>query len=37
MDMMVLGFAHPALVAIAMAEFNKYMPTANQLQVTRDD
>jgi malate synthase len=20
-----------------MAEFNKYMPTANQLQVTRDD
>jgi len=29
--------AHPALVAVAMAEFNKYMPTANQLHVTRDD
>jgi malate synthase len=29
--------AHPALVAVAMAEFNKYMPAANQLQVTRDD
>jgi len=29
--------AHPALVEIAMAEFNKHMPTPNQLQVTRDD
>ncbi|MFT6689398.1 MAG: malate synthase [Saprospiraceae bacterium] len=29
--------AHPALVEVAMAEFNKYMPAANQLQVTRDD
>ena len=29
--------AHPALVAVAMAEFNKYMPTSNQLDVTRDD
>ena len=29
--------AHPALVAVAMAEFNKYMPTTNQLHVTRDD
>jgi len=29
--------AHPALVAVAMAEFNKYMPTPNQLDVTRDD
>jgi malate synthase len=29
--------AHPALVAVAMAEFNKHMPTANQLHVTRDD
>ncbi|WP_158973640.1 malate synthase A [Cellulophaga sp. L1A9] len=29
--------AHPALVAVAMTEFNKYMPTPNQLQVTRDD
>jgi malate synthase len=29
--------AHPALVAVAMAEFNKNMPTPNQLHVTRDD
>jgi len=29
--------AHPGLVAVAMAEFNKYMPTPNQLHVTRDD
>ncbi len=29
--------AHPALVTVAMAEFNKHMPTANQLHVTRDD
>jgi malate synthase len=29
--------AHPALVEIAMAEFNKHMPTPNQLHVTRDD
>ena len=29
--------AHPALVAVAMAEFDKYMPTPNQLHVTRDD
>lgn len=29
--------AHPALVAVAMAEFNKHMPAANQLQLTRDD
>ena len=29
--------AHPALVAVAMAEFNKHMPTSNQLHVTRDD
>jgi malate synthase len=29
--------AHPALVAVAMAEFNKHMPTPNQLQVSRDD
>jgi malate synthase len=29
--------AHPALVAVAMAEFNKHMPTPNQLQVTRND
>jgi malate synthase len=35
MDMMVLG-AHPALVAVAMAEFND-TPTPNQLHVTRDD
>ena len=29
--------AHPALVAVAMAEFNKYMSTPNQLHVSRDD
>ena len=29
--------AHPALVTIAMDEFNKHMPTPNQLHVTRDD
>jgi malate synthase len=29
--------AHPALVEVAMAEFNKYMPAPNQLQVTRED
>jgi len=29
--------AHPALVAVAMAEFNKHMSTANQLHVSRDD
>ncbi|MDO5979006.1 malate synthase A [Flavivirga spongiicola] len=29
--------AHPALVAVAMAEFNKHMPTPNQLNVTKDD
>lgn len=29
--------AHPALVAVAMAEFNTHMPTPNQLNVTRDD
>ena len=29
--------AHPALVEIAMSEFNKHMPTPNQLHVTRDD
>lgn len=29
--------AHPALVAVAMAEFNKYMPTPNQLHIMRDD
>jgi malate synthase len=29
--------AHPALVEIAMSEFNKHMPTPNQMQVTRDD
>ncbi|UQD56924.1 malate synthase A [Flavobacterium sp. K5-23] len=29
--------AHPALVAVALAEFNKHMPTANQLHVKRDD
>jgi malate synthase len=27
--------AHPALVAVAMAEFNEHMPN-NQLHVTRD-
>jgi len=29
--------AHPALVEVAMKEFDKHMPTANQLHVTRDD
>ncbi|WP_431132854.1 malate synthase A [Psychroserpens mesophilus] len=29
--------AHPALVQVAMTEFNKYMPTPNQLHITRDD
>ena len=29
--------AHPALVEVAMVEFNKYMPTPNQLHVTRED
>lgn len=29
--------AHPALVEVAMTEFNKYMPTPNQLHITRDD
>lgn len=29
--------AHPALVEVAMAEFDKHMPAPNQLQVTRDD
>ncbi|WP_298427438.1 malate synthase A [uncultured Kordia sp.] len=29
--------AHPALVEVAMNEFNKHMPTSNQLHVTRDD
>lgn len=29
--------AHPALVGVAMEEFNKYMPTPNQLHITRDD
>ncbi|WP_296314478.1 malate synthase A [Winogradskyella sp. UBA3174] len=29
--------AHPALVEIAMNEFNKHMPTQNQLHVTRND
>lgn len=29
--------AHPALVEVALSEFNKHMPTANQLHVTRDD
>jgi malate synthase len=29
--------AHPALVAVAMNEFNKNMPTPNQLHITRDD
>ncbi|OBX24297.1 MULTISPECIES: malate synthase A [Bizionia] len=29
--------AHPALVEIAMNEFNKHMPTPNQLHVTRND
>ncbi|WP_298484736.1 malate synthase A [uncultured Maribacter sp.] len=29
--------AHPALVNVAMKEFNKYMPSSNQLHITRDD
>lgn len=29
--------AHPALIAVAMAEFNKHMPIPNQLHVTRND
>ncbi|AXO81579.1 malate synthase A [Olleya aquimaris] len=29
--------AHPALVDVALTEFNKHMPTPNQLHVTRDD
>ncbi|WP_178985830.1 malate synthase A [Winogradskyella helgolandensis] len=29
--------AHPALVDVAIKEFNKHMPTPNQLHVTRDD
>ena len=29
--------AHPDLVAVAMEEFNKYMPTPNQIHVSRDD
>lgn len=29
--------AHPALVAVAMAEFNLHMPTPNQLHVSRND
>jgi malate synthase len=29
--------AHPALVEIAMTEFNKHMPTPNQIHVTRND
>ncbi|WP_299890474.1 malate synthase A [uncultured Lacinutrix sp.] len=29
--------AHPALVDIAMTEFNIHMPQANQLHITRDD
>ena len=29
--------AHPDLVAVAMDEFNKYMPTPNQMHVTRND
>lgn len=29
--------AHPALVAVAMKEFDKHMPTVNQFHVTRDD
>ncbi len=29
--------AHPALVGIAMNEFNKHMSTPNQLHITRDD
>ncbi|WP_116769757.1 MULTISPECIES: malate synthase A [Maribacter] len=29
--------AHPALVDVAMSEFNKHMTTSNQIHVTRDD
>ncbi len=29
--------AHPALVAVAMDEFNKHMTTSNQLHISRDD
>lgn len=29
--------AHPALVEVAMKEFDKHMPKANQFHVTRDD
>jgi len=29
--------AHPALVDVAMQEFNKHMPTPNQMHVTKDD
>lgn len=29
--------AHPDLVAVAMREFDKHMPTPNQFHVTRDD
>ena len=29
--------AHPALVAVAMGEFNKHMPASNQLHLTLDD
>jgi malate synthase len=29
--------AHPALVEVAMLEFNKHMPMPNQLHITRDD
>lgn len=29
--------AHPALVEVALKEFNRHMPTPNQLHITRDD
>ncbi|MGC1631180.1 MAG: malate synthase A, partial [Gelidibacter sp.] len=29
--------AHPDLVAVAMSEFDKHMPTANQFHINRDD
>lgn len=29
--------AHPALVEVALSEFNKHMPTPNQLHITRND
>ncbi|MCO5247580.1 MAG: malate synthase A [Chitinophagales bacterium] len=29
--------AHPGLVAVALGEFNKYMPTPNQIHVKRED